>query len=74
MGFEEGDEIVEGEGGGLRTVEWIGIEVKDGFSGGGRGGGNDGFREASADHDEVKIRGLDGWVRRSFVHRLDDNR
>lgn len=51
MGSEEGDEVVERERSGVRTVERIGIEVEDGLPGGGRGGGDDGFWQARADYD-----------------------
>lgn len=51
MGSDEGDEVVEWERGGVSAVERVGIEVEDGLPGGGRGGGDDRFRQARADHD-----------------------
>ena len=43
MGNEERGEVVEGEGGVVRAVEWVGVEVEDGFAIGGGSGGNHGF-------------------------------
>ena len=39
MGNEERGKVVEGEGGVVGVVEWVGVEVEDGFtvSGGGDG-------------------------------------
>ena len=43
MGNEERGEVVEGEGGVVRAVEWVGVEVEDGFAIGGGSGGNHRF-------------------------------
>ena len=43
MGKEERGEVVEGEGGVVGAIEWVGVEVEDGFAVGGGGGGNHGF-------------------------------
>ena len=39
MGIEERGKVVEGEGGVVGVIEWVGVEVEDGFtvSGGGDG-------------------------------------
>ena len=44
MGNEERGEVLEGEGGVVGAVEWVGVEVEDGFAVGGGGGGDHGFR------------------------------
>ena len=43
MGNEERGEVLEGEGGVVGAVEWVGVEVEDGFAVGGGGGGDHGF-------------------------------
>ena len=43
MGNEERREVLEGEGGVVGAVEWVGVEVEDGFAIGGGGGGDHGF-------------------------------
>lgn len=43
-GGEVGSKVEEGERGEVATVEGVGVEVEDSFSGGGCGGGDDGFR------------------------------
>lgn len=51
LGFKERDKVVEGKGGIVGTIKWVGIEVEDGFSSGRRSGGDDRFRKAGADND-----------------------
>lgn len=57
--MEEGSEIGEGEGCGVRAVEGVGIEVENGGAGGGSGGGEDGFGDSGADDDEVVGGGIE---------------
>lgn len=44
MGVQKGSEIVERERSVMTAVEGVGVEVEDGFSGGGGGRRYDGFR------------------------------
>lgn len=44
------------------------IEVEDGFAGGGGCGGDDGFRQAGADDDEVEVCWFDRRVGFRFRH------
>lgn len=59
---KEGGEVREGEGGEVGAVEGVGVEVEDGFFGGGCGGGDGGFGEAGADYDKVEVGWVDWWV------------
>jgi len=59
-GIEVRDEIFEGERSEMATIEGIGIEVENGFSDGGCGGGDDGFGEAGADDNKIEL----DWVYR----------
>lgn len=59
-------EFGEGEGGEVAAVERARVEVKDGLSDGGCGGGDDGFRQAGADDDEIEVRWFNGRVRGGF--------
>lgn len=56
--IEVRNEIFEGERSEMATVEGIGIEVEDGFSDGGCGGGDDGFGKAGADDNKIEV----DWV------------
>lgn len=42
----------------MGAVEGVRVEVEDGFSGRGCGGGDDGFRQAGADDYQVEVRRL----------------
>lgn len=48
---KEGGEVGRRERGEVGPVEWVGVEVEDGFSGGGCGGGDYGFGESGAEND-----------------------
>ena len=50
MGNEERGEVLEGEGGVVRAIEWVGVEVEDGFTVG-EGDDNHGFWWACAEED-----------------------
>ena len=43
MGNKERGEVIEGEGGVAGAVEWVGVEVEDGFAVGGGGDGDHRF-------------------------------
>lgn len=67
--IKERGELVKREGGEVGAIEGVGVEVKDGFPGGGCGSGDHRFRYASADDDQVEGGRLDRRVRRSvFAH------
>lgn len=51
LGFEEGGEIIDSERREMGTVEGIGIEMEDGFSGRRSSGGDYRFRETGANDD-----------------------
>lgn len=66
VGVQEGYEVLESEGRVVGAVEGVRIEMEYGFAGGGGCGGDDRFRQAGADNDQIKVR----WVDRGVGLRL----